>query len=217
MCVGRLLFEPLWAGIVAASLLLVTLSSSEAAEPYKLQPGDVLSFSVAAIPNLKKELTVSAEGLVNVPLIGWINAGGLSVREVEEEVRTALPNAIYRQRVDGDELLVVVRADEVSLEITKYRPVYVSGEVASGGEQTYRPEMTVRQAIALAGGLRPSAANNSDEQSRARDLGDMGVPPDRHETARAPAGNFTAGRGSGEGSSRRSFRKRSATRLSLVP
>jgi polysaccharide export outer membrane protein len=36
--------------------------------------------------------------------------------------------------------------------VAEYRPVYLNGDVAKPGAQTYRPGMTVRQAIALAGG-----------------------------------------------------------------
>ena len=34
----------------------------------------------------------------------------------------------------------------------EYRPIYVNGDVSKPGEQTYRPLMTVRQAVALSGG-----------------------------------------------------------------
>jgi polysaccharide export outer membrane protein len=164
---SRLRIEQVAIGALFGFLALCSfLTGASAQDAYKLRPGDVVSFSVAPIPGLNKELTVSSEGDVNVPLVGWTKAGGLTVREVEEEVRKALPNAVYRQRVNGDELLIVIRADEVALEVSKYRPIYVSGEVSSPGEKTYRPDITVRQAIALAGGPAPSAANASDEQLR---------------------------------------------------
>ena len=36
--------------------------------------------------------------------------------------------------------------------VVEYRPIYVNGDVSKPGEETYRPSMTVRQAVALAGG-----------------------------------------------------------------
>jgi polysaccharide export outer membrane protein len=42
--------------------------------------------------------------------------------------------------------------DEVSVSIAEYRPIYVNGDVSQPGEKSYRPGMTVRQAIAVAGG-----------------------------------------------------------------
>lgn len=157
------------AGKVLLLILLVLFAVptwARAAEAYKLQPGDIIDFSVAALPNLNRRMKVGPEGQVNVPLIGWIDAANLTLRQVEEAVRKALPDAVYRQRVDGDELLIVVRADEISMEISEFRPVYVTGEVASSGSQSFRPQMTVRQAIAVAGGLAPSAVALMDDQLR---------------------------------------------------
>ncbi|WP_246693147.1 MULTISPECIES: sugar ABC transporter substrate-binding protein [unclassified Mesorhizobium] len=37
--------------------------------------------------------------------------------------------------------------------IAEYRPIYVTGDVLTPGQQAYRPLMTVRQAIAVAGGF----------------------------------------------------------------
>jgi polysaccharide biosynthesis/export protein len=48
--------------------------------------------------------------------------------------------------------------------VVEYRPIYVNGDVSKPGEQTYRPRMTVRQAVALSGGydvMRFRTNNNS--------------------------------------------------------
>jgi polysaccharide export outer membrane protein len=47
---------------------------------------------------------------------------------------------------------VTIEPDEVTTTVVEYRPVYVNGDVSKPGEQTYRPLMTVRQAVALSGG-----------------------------------------------------------------
>ena len=47
--------------------------------------------------------------------------------------------------------------EEVTASIVDYRPVFVSGHVARPGEQGFRPRMTVREAVAFAGGSRRSA------------------------------------------------------------
>jgi polysaccharide export outer membrane protein len=54
---------------------------------------------------------------------------------------------------DGRETLVTIEADEVTASIVEYRPIYVNGDVSKPGELVYRPQLTVRQAIALAGGF----------------------------------------------------------------
>jgi polysaccharide export outer membrane protein len=48
--------------------------------------------------------------------------------------------------------VVTISPDEVILTVAEYRPIYLDGDVANPGTQPYRPGMTVRQAIALAGG-----------------------------------------------------------------
>jgi polysaccharide export outer membrane protein len=149
---------------VAVLLMCAPPALAQAPDAYRLQPGDVIDFDVAALPNLHRQMRVSTEGRINVPLVGWIDAGNHTLAEVEEAVRAAIPDAVYRERVNGDELMIVVRADEIFMEISEYRPVYVTGEVASSGSQNFRPQMTVRQAIAVAGGLRPAAATLSDAQ-----------------------------------------------------
>ena len=36
--------------------------------------------------------------------------------------------------------------------VVEYRPIYVNGDVSKPGEHPFRPQMTVRQAVALSGG-----------------------------------------------------------------
>ena len=46
---------------------------------------------------------------------------------------------------------MLLTADEVTLSVAEYRPVYVNGDVAKPGQQTFRAGLNVRQALALAG------------------------------------------------------------------
>jgi polysaccharide export outer membrane protein len=63
---------------------------------------------------------------------------------------------------DGRELPRIFERDEVAAAIVEYRPVFVTGDVSRSGEQVFRPRMTVRQALASAGGFAaPARANTS--------------------------------------------------------
>ena len=64
-------------GIVAAALALA--SASAAAEPYRLEPGDVLEFSVPAIPELNQQAMVDVDGGVTLPLFGSLPVTGLTL------------------------------------------------------------------------------------------------------------------------------------------
>src|SRR5262249_38734677 len=68
--------------------------------------------------------------------------------------RELLPTKVFRRRSDdGREYPIVLTPDEILVSIAEYRPVYVNGDVAKPGPQPYRPGLTVRQAIASAGGF----------------------------------------------------------------
>ncbi len=96
---------------------------------------------------------VDVDGMVHLPLISAIHAAGLTLDGLQTEVRQALPQKAFRQRsTDGRENMIVIDPDEITIEVAEYRPIYVRGDVAKPGEQVFRPGMTVRQAISLAGG-----------------------------------------------------------------
>jgi polysaccharide export outer membrane protein len=64
-----------------------------------------------------------------------------------------LANKPFRQRTpDGRENALVIDADEVTTIVAEYRPIYVNGDVSKPGEYPYRPAITARQLVAVAGG-----------------------------------------------------------------
>jgi polysaccharide export outer membrane protein len=121
---------------------------------YRVHAGDVIEISVAGLPELRMRGAVQTDGAISVPLLGALNVAGLTPAEMRKTIQRALAQKIYRQHaLDGREVLVVIQADEVGAAIVEYRPIYVNGDVAKPGELMFRPEMTARQAIALAGGV----------------------------------------------------------------
>ncbi|MCW2285381.1 polysaccharide export outer membrane protein [Rhodoblastus acidophilus] len=145
-----------------ASLLICAGPDGSAAAPdrppYRIHPGDVIEVSVAGLPELNMRNRVQPDGAVAFPLIGALTVAGLSTEELRQAVQARFARKVYRRRSpDGRELLVVIQRDEVSAAVADYRPVYVDGDVARPGEIPYRPEMTVRQAVALAGGVDQAA------------------------------------------------------------
>jgi polysaccharide export outer membrane protein len=121
---------------------------------YRVHAGDVIEVSVAGLPELRMRGAVQTDGAISLPLLGALNVAGMTPAEMRKNIQRALAQKIYRQHaLDGREVLVVIQADEVGAAIVEYRPIYVNGDVAKPGELTFRPEMTARQAIALAGGV----------------------------------------------------------------
>lgn len=140
--------------IVAAALLASAALISPACAAYKVQQGDTIEIAVAGIPELRQRATVQPDGAIALPLAGALSVEGLTPAELRDQVQAQLARKIYRMRgTDGREILTVIQPEEVSASIVAYRPIYVTGDVIKPGEQTFWPEMTVRQALALAGGV----------------------------------------------------------------
>lgn len=138
----------------AALLLGLFATTGELRADYKLGPGDQVGLTVIGFPDLNSTATVDAEGHVVLPLIGNIKIGGLSIPEATAVVQAEVPKKeLNRHLDDGRTMPVILATSQVSLSLASYRPIYLSGNVAKPGEQLFRPGLTVRQAIALAGGL----------------------------------------------------------------
>jgi polysaccharide export outer membrane protein len=111
---------------------------------YKLGPGDQIKVTVFGADDLSGEFPVSDTGTAVLPLIGEVKAAGLTPRELETAIRSKLAAGYLKD-------------PKVSIQIMNFRPIYVLGEVSKPGDHPYVPGMTVRSAIALAGGFTPRA------------------------------------------------------------
>lgn len=138
---------------------------------YKLQSGDTLEVSVVGLPGLKQRSVIGLEGTISVPLVGQIKVSGLTLKAAEKAIARDLSNKVYRSAaVDGREAPNLILPDEVVVTVAEYRPIYVNGNVAKPGEYAFRPGMTVRQAIAVAGGYGAARLGTTDPYMGAADL-----------------------------------------------
>jgi polysaccharide export outer membrane protein len=134
------------------ALLCVCIPLYARAE-YRLSPGDVLELSAVGLDELRQQTTIAPDGTALFPLLGPINAAGLSISELRTRLGELLPGKVFRRKTsEGRDLPMIISADEILVTVAQYRPIYVDGDVSKPGEQSYRPGMTVRQAVALAGG-----------------------------------------------------------------
>jgi protein involved in polysaccharide export with SLBB domain len=129
-----------------------TLSVIEGEErEYRIAPQDLLAISVYREEDLKKEARVSADGKISFPLAGEVAVGGMTTLEAEAKVKEALKGQLVNP--------------QVSVEVKEYRTrrVFVLGEVAKPGSIEIPPdrELSVVEAITLAGGLTKYASPNS--------------------------------------------------------
>lgn len=122
-------------------------------EPYMLNSGDAMRITVFDQPSLTETYTVDVEGMISMPLIGDIPARGLTTEELDGVITLALSERYLRN-------------PDVSVEIITYRPFFVLGEVGNAGQFPYVAGMTVRSAIAIAGGFSARAVDSNVDVSR---------------------------------------------------
>jgi polysaccharide export outer membrane protein len=113
--------------------------------PYRLQPGDVLDLRLMLNPELNEEVTVRPDGHISTTVSRDELAAGRTVTE--------LTNALIRDYSHD------LRNPRLSVIVKSFTPtrVYVGGEVATPGEFiSLGPTLTLSQAVARAGGMKPS-------------------------------------------------------------
>jgi polysaccharide export outer membrane protein len=115
---------------------------------YTLGPGDRVKITIFNEPELSGEYQLDGNGNIRLPLIGMMRAAGYTAGGLEGWIRAALvPN--------------YVREPRINVEITGYRPIYVVGAVVKPGQYSYVSDMTLAQAVAMAGGLTPQAKSSA--------------------------------------------------------
>lgn len=135
------------------------LYAASAVDPYTLAAGDRLRVIVFGQDSLSNAYSVDGAGRIAMPLIGSVRVQGLTAQEVERAVAGRLR--------DG-----YVREPRVSVEVEAFRPFFVLGEVTGAGQFPFVDGMTVRTAVAIAGGFGPRAYQGAVDLTRVID----GVP-----------------------------------------
>jgi len=116
---------------------------------YQIGPEDVLEISVWKEDGLKKEVLVRPDGGISFPLIGEIHAMGKTEGQLQKEITQRLNKFIPDPVVS------------VSVIKVAGNKIYVIGKVNKPGDYTTGRYVDVLQALSMAGGLTPFAAENS--------------------------------------------------------
>jgi polysaccharide export outer membrane protein len=122
-------------------------------QPYRLGAGDRIRVTVFEQEDLTNTYGVDQSGYVAFPLVGAVAARGHTVQEIEAQIAGKLRQGYLRD-------------PDVSVEVDRYRPIFVMGEVGSAGQYSYVPGLTVHKAIAVAGGFTPRANQSSVDITR---------------------------------------------------
>lgn len=131
----------MWRPLLALMLLAGLAAAAVTAQVYRIGAGDLLSIMVFDEPDLSLDkVRVGANGTVSFPLLGEVSVSNLTPAELE--------SALEERLSDG-----YLKKPQITVSILEYRTFYVSGEVKKPGGYPYVEGLTVRKAVALAGGF----------------------------------------------------------------
>jgi polysaccharide biosynthesis/export protein len=137
--------------IVHCALCIVLLAALASAQPVKVPnpaqqadyvvgPQDVLSITVWDQNDLSGKFTVETDGSFTFPMIGRVQAGGLTLRQVETELKKRLADGYFKN-------------PQLTVAIETYRSqrVFITGEVRTPGTYTLTGDMSLIEALSRAG------------------------------------------------------------------
>lgn len=112
---------------------------------YKIQNQDTLLISFPLSPELNQTVTVQPDGYVNMQTAGSVHIQGMTVPEVVDAMKKAYTG--------------ILNNPIINVDLEDYQKPFftVSGQVGKPGQYDLRSDITVAEAIAVAGGLAPTA------------------------------------------------------------
>lgn len=117
---------------------------------YRISAADLLEIVVYREDDLKREIRVNQSGAISFPLVGTLKIAGLTRIEAE--------------RLLADRLAEFIINPQISIITKEYaqKSIYVLGEVVKPGAYDVPPEseLTVLEAISMAGGFTPVASKD---------------------------------------------------------
>ncbi len=107
---------------------------------YRLGADDKVRVIVYGEDDITGEYAVNSTGKMSLPLVGEVQAAGLTIPELQSEIQQAYMNGYLKD-------------PKVSAEVLNYRPFYILGEVMKPGTYPFENGLTVLKAVATAEGF----------------------------------------------------------------
>jgi polysaccharide biosynthesis/export protein len=122
-----------------------TPAVSQGGEDFVIGAEDILAINVWREPEMSRVVPVRPDGKISLPLMGEFEAAGSTAKQLEVKLSKKLETI-----VNNPQVTVIVQ----EIRSQKYS---ITGEVNRPGTFPMTPQMTVLDAVALAGGLRDFA------------------------------------------------------------
>jgi len=151
---------------LAAILIVVATAVAASAQPppkptpapvapvandYVIGANDVLTITSYDQADLSGKFSVEADGTFTYPMVGRVKAGGLTLRQVEAQVKKQLKDGGF---FNNPQITVAI-------EQYKSQKVFIIGEVRTPGTYTLSGDMSLIEALARAGSTMPSASGEA--------------------------------------------------------
>jgi protein involved in polysaccharide export with SLBB domain len=130
---------PTAAPTVATASIALGAAARAAAERLELSNADRISVKIQGQTELSGDYRINDDQTISVPVVGRVSVAGLDAAGLEKALSERLARLIGREAY-------------VTVEVTEYRPVFVSGYVSKPGTAPWKPGMTVLQAVTVSGG-----------------------------------------------------------------
>jgi polysaccharide biosynthesis/export protein len=159
----------------AADRLQTPNPKSVTAAPYILGPEDQITIRALHVDEIgEAPLRIGSDGYISLPLAGRVQAAGLSVSQLEQEITRRLHEYVLDP--------------EVTITITEFRsePVSVLGAVKNPGIYQVQGHKTLSEMLSLAGGL-DQAAGSEVKITRELEQGPLPLP----DAIADPSGKFS--------------------------
>jgi polysaccharide biosynthesis/export protein len=105
-----------------------------------LAPGDVVKLSFSEASELNQSQKIRADGKINLPMIGEVDAAGRTIGSLQSELASR-----YKSELQNDTIIVTLESGIVQ--------VVVSGAVSKPAKLSFDRPTTIFQAIMEAGGV----------------------------------------------------------------
>ena len=124
-----------------AAPLIAPFAAQEQQQRYALQRQDVIAISLPLSPELNQTVTIQPDGYISLQSVGTVYMEGLTVPQAALVIKKAYAKILQDPIVDVD------------LQDYQKPHFTVSGQVGKPGQYEMRSDITVSEALAVAGGM----------------------------------------------------------------
>ena len=139
LLVASVFFCPVWQAIAATDDTKGDKTSME--DEYIIGPADILEINVWREPDLSCTIPVRPDGKITLPLLNDVQASGLPPLELKAGIEKGLAKFVESPTVS------------VAVQEIHSKNIFVLGQVESPGQYPLQQDLTVPQALSLAGGF----------------------------------------------------------------